>query len=89
MKNFVLAAIAAAGLASVASLPASAIPVDGAAIARAGEQVSPVASVAYYYYHGHRYYRRPKAAAPDLTGACPNDQERNSKGFCRPNRAQR
>jgi hypothetical protein len=45
MRTFVFAMVAAAGVLLVASLEASAVPANGAAIARIGQQVDSVINV--------------------------------------------
>jgi hypothetical protein len=45
MRTFVLGMVAAAGILLVASLEASAVPANGAAIARIGQQVDSVINV--------------------------------------------
>jgi hypothetical protein len=75
MKTMILAAVAAAGMLSVASLTASAMPIDGAAIARIGQQVDPTVNV--------------KTKKKISTAPCPADQERSNKtGYCRPTKSQ-
>jgi hypothetical protein len=83
MKNIVLAMLAAAGILLVTSLEASAIPADGATIARIGQQVEPVINAAT---------KKKKAQAqtqPQAKPACPADQVRSNRtGFCIPQKGQ-
>jgi hypothetical protein len=82
MRTIVLAMVVAAGIPLVIASPASAMPVDGAAIARIGQQVAPVINVAT---------KKKKApAASQANAPCPADQERSNRtGNCRPLKSER
>jgi hypothetical protein len=83
MKTMILAAVAAAGILSVASLTATAMPVDGAAIARIGQQVDPTVTVATKKKK-HKTTTSTTAPAKN-TEPCPTNQERSNRtGFCIP-----
>jgi hypothetical protein len=67
MRAFVLAMVAAAGVLLVASLEASAVPANGAAIARIGQQVDSVINVRRRCFGAQR---------PDRFGRCVPDYRR-------------
>jgi hypothetical protein len=76
----VLVVFAAAGILLAASLDASAAPVNGAVIARIGQQVDPVTNVAT---------KKKKKAQAQTQAACPADQVRSTKhGNCIPEKSQ-
>ncbi len=81
MKTMILAAVAAMGILSVASLTATAMPADGAAIARIGQQFDPTITVAT-----KKHKRKATTTAPAKnTEPCATGQERSNRtGFCIP-----
>jgi len=81
MRTIALATVAAAGMLLASSLPLLAIPADGGAIARLGQQVDPVINVKT---------KKPKATPAANPAPCPPDQERSNRtGKCRPARSQK
>jgi hypothetical protein len=81
MRPIVLSVVAAVAMLSVSSLVASAMPADGSAIARIGQQIDPVISV--------KTKKKPKATPAASKAPCPADQERSNRtGQCRPARSQ-
>jgi hypothetical protein len=81
MRNIVLTIIFGAGILIMPSLKASAIPAEGAAIARVGQQIDPVINVATK--------KKKKAAQTKAKPTCANDQVPSTKtGGCIPEKSQ-
>jgi hypothetical protein len=84
MRTIVLAVIGGVGILLAVSLPASAIPANGAAIAQLGKQVDPLINAKH---------KKKKAAATADTAAkpaCPADQTRSNRtGACIPLKSER
>jgi hypothetical protein len=81
MKTMILAAVAAAGMLSAASLTATAMPVDGAAIARISQQVDATITVATK----KKKHKTTATAPAENTEPCATGQERSNKtGLCIP-----
>jgi hypothetical protein len=72
MRTFVLVIVAAAGALLVNSLGASAVPVNGAAIARVGQPVDPVINA------------KKKQADINAKKKCFGSQIRDRYGYCVP-----
>jgi len=80
VRPIVLSVVAAVAMLSASSLVASAMPADGSAIARIGQQIDPVISVKT---------KKPKTTPAPSSAPCPTDQERSNRtGQCRPARSQ-
>jgi hypothetical protein len=77
MRTIVAAMVAGLGILLIASLEASAMPADGASIARAGKQLDPVINAAIKK-------RKKVQAQTDAKPACAIDQKRDRFGYCVP-----
>jgi hypothetical protein len=73
MRALVLATVVGAGILLVASWEASAVPANGAAIARIGQQVDSVINV------------RKRQVDPKANSRCFGAQTRDRYGYCVPN----
>jgi hypothetical protein len=73
MRGFVLATVVGAGILLAASLEASAVPANGAAIAGIGQQVDSVINA------------RKRQVAPNANSRCFGAQTRDRYGYCVPN----
>jgi hypothetical protein len=84
MRAFVLATVVGAGILLVASLEASAVPANGAAIARIGQQVDSVIS-ARKQHVDPAINARKRQVAPSANNRCFGAQTRDRYGYCVPN----
>jgi hypothetical protein len=84
MRGFVLATVVGAGILLVASLEASAVPANGAAIARIGQQVDSVI-IARKQHVDSATNARKRQVAPSANTKCFGAQTRDRYGYCVPN----
>jgi hypothetical protein len=86
MRTFVLAAAVGAGFVLAASLEASAVPANGAAIAHIGQQVESVINVRKQRVDSATTVRkRHVAPGANNNSRCFGAQTRDRYGYCVPN----
>jgi glycerate kinase len=84
MRGFVLATVVGAGILLAASLEASAVPANGVAIARIGQQVDSVINARKQHVDSATNARK-RQVAPNVNNRCFGAQTRDRYGYCVPN----
>jgi hypothetical protein len=84
MRGFVLATVVGAGILLVASLEASAVPANGAAIAGIGQQVDSVINARKQHVDSATNGRK-RQVDRSTNNRCYGAQTRDRYGYCVPN----